>query len=147
MGPRRKIRLLVVEDNPAYLFLVQKAFGARKERMEWELSIARDGEEAIRLLFAEEKNSAPLPDLILLDWNLPKISGIEVLRQVKQHRKLKSIPILIFSSSEAAADIQDAYGNHANGYIVKPSEIDGLASIIEAIERFCFAVRLPEVVR
>jgi CheY-like chemotaxis protein len=71
-------------------------------------------------LFEEEKTDEPLPDLILLDWHLPKISGSELLRRIKTHEKLHRIPILVFSSSTAESDIHDAYDNHANGYITKP---------------------------
>src|ERR1035438_2850393 len=123
MGNGRTIRLLVVEDDPAYLNLVQRAFTARGETR-WELTVVKDGEEALRLLFEEDDENFPLPDLILLDWNLPKISGYDVLRRVKQHRKLRRIPILVFSTSEADDDIHDAYDCHANGYITKPGDID-----------------------
>ena len=98
--------------------------------------MARDGEEAVQLLLRNEP-TAPLPDLILLDWNLPKISGDEVLRRVKQHPDLRKIPILVFSSSDADADILSAYANHANGYITKPADYDALEAIVETIERFC----------
>ena len=101
------IRLLVVEDNEAYLYLIQKAFSSRDD-VRWQLAIARDGEAAIQLLFEEEKADEPLPDLILLDWHLPKISGSALLRRIKEHEKLHRIPILVFSSSEAESDIHDA---------------------------------------
>ena len=81
----RTIRLLVVEDNPAYLYLIQNAFGHRSEQTRWELTVATDGEEALHILFEEETKSVPLPDLILLDWNLPNVSGGEVLQRVKQY--------------------------------------------------------------
>jgi chemotaxis family two-component system response regulator Rcp1 len=88
------------------------------------------------------------PDLILLDWNLPKIDGNEVLRRVKQHQRLRRIPVLVFSSSEADTDVHEAYDNHANGYITKPWTIDVLAATVEAIELFWTATaRLPKVVR
>jgi chemotaxis family two-component system response regulator Rcp1 len=141
------IRLLVVEDNEAYLYLIQKAFSSRDEVM-WQLTVAHDGEEAIRLLFKEEKAHEPLPDLILLDWHLPGISGSELLRRMKAHEKLHRIPILVFSSSDAESDIHDAYDNHANGYITKPVGADVLAQIVETIEQFWVAVaRLPKAIR
>ena len=141
------IRLLVVEDNEAYLYLIQKAFSSRDEVM-WQLTVAHDGEEAIRLLFDEEKADEPLPDLILLDWHLPGISGSELLRRMKAHEKLRRIPILVFSSSDAESDIHDAYDNHANGYITKPVGADVLAQIVETIEQFWVAVaRLPKAIR
>jgi CheY-like chemotaxis protein len=142
----RLIRLLVVEDNPAYLYLVQKAFRDRGEQTRWEVTTAKDGAEAIRLLFKEENDRSPLPDLVLLDWNLPKVSGDEVLRRVKEHPKLLRIPVLVFSSSEADDDIHAAYDNHANGYITKPGTAEALEAVVETIERFWIAIaRLPKV--
>jgi CheY-like chemotaxis protein len=116
----RTIRLLVVEDNPAYQYLVQKAFSDRGEQIRWALTVAVDGEQALHFLFEEENKNEPLPDLILLDWSLPIISGGEVLQRVKQHQQLRKIPVLVFSSSDADNDILTAYDNHANGYITKP---------------------------
>jgi CheY-like chemotaxis protein len=144
----RTIRLLVVEDDPGYLYLIQDAFDARAQQTRWALTTAKDGEEALRLLFQDEQESAPLPDLILLDWNLPRVTGGEVLRRVKQHRLLRRIPVLVFSSSEADTDIEAAYDNHANGYVTKPGSAEALAAIVETIERFWIAVaQLPRVPR
>src|SRR5580704_16649738 len=120
MSSTRIIRLLVVEDSPGYLHLVTSAFSDRGEEIRWELTTAKDGEEALALLLDEENNNSPLPDLILLDWNLPKVTGSEVLRRIKQDQKLLRIPVLVFSTSEAEADVHAAYDNHANGYIAKP---------------------------
>jgi two-component system, chemotaxis family, response regulator Rcp1 len=143
----RTIRLLVVEDNPAYLYLIQKAFSGRMEQTRWELTVATDGEEALHVLFEKENKSAPLPDLILLDWNLPKLSGGEVLQRVKQHQQLRRIPVLVLSASEADRDIHAAYDNHANGFITKPWGDEALSATVEAIERFWVALRLPKVLR
>jgi chemotaxis family two-component system response regulator Rcp1 len=144
----RTIRLLVVEDDPGYQYLIQDAFGARGNQTRWDLTTAKDGEEALHILFEDEQGSAALPDLILLDWNLPKVTGAEVLRRVKQHRQLRRIPVLVFSSSEADKDVEAAYDNHANGYVTKPGSSDALAAIVETIERFWIAVaQLPTVLR
>jgi two-component system, chemotaxis family, response regulator Rcp1 len=141
------IRLLVVEDNEAYLYLIEKAFRSREE-IRWELTLAQDGEQAVKLLFEEEATNAPLPDLILTDWNLPKISGSELLQRIKKHERLRKIPVLIFSSSDADKDVHDAYDNHANGYITKPDSAKMLAQIVETIEQFWVAVaKLPKVLR
>jgi two-component system, chemotaxis family, response regulator Rcp1 len=143
----RTIRLLVVEDSPSFQYLIREAFGARGDIL-WELIVANDGEEAVRLLFEEENENIPLPNLILLDWNLPKIDGSEVLRRIKQHPRLLRIPVLVFSSSEAYEDIHAAYDNHANGYITKPASGEALADIVETIERFWIAIaQLPKVTR
>jgi chemotaxis family two-component system response regulator Rcp1 len=147
MGEVRTIRLLVVEDSRAYLHLIQMAFRGRHENVRWDLTVAEDGEQALGLLFAEEAQSAPLPDLILLDWNLPKVSGDEVLRRIKEHSQLGRIPVLVFSSSERDGDIHTAYGHHANGYITKPGTLAILEALVETIERFWCAVQLPKVVR
>lgn len=141
------IRLLVVEDSEAYLYLIQKAFSSR-EGIHWELTVANDGEQAVKVLFGEERTNAPLPDLILLDWNLPKVSGSELLQRLKKHEKLRKIPVLVFSSSDADRDIHDAYDNHANGYITKPSSVEVLAQIVETIEEFWISVaKLPKTLR
>jgi CheY-like chemotaxis protein len=141
----RTVRLLVVEDSDAYLYLVQDAFSDR-ERFAWQLTVARDGEQALAILFSEEEKTAPLPHIILLDWNLPKVNGYEVLRRIKQHEKLRRIPVLVFSSSEADRDIHQAYDNHANGYIVKPGSADALTAVVEAIELFWIAIaQLPKL--
>jgi two-component system, chemotaxis family, response regulator Rcp1 len=148
MPSPRTIRLLVVEDDEAYLYLIKKAFSVPTEKTRWELTVATDGQEALDLLFKNENGDAALPDLILLDWKLPKVNGDEVLRQVKQHEKLRKMPVLVFSSSQADKDIHEAYGGHANGYITKPADINMLSKIVEAIEQFWIAVaQIPKVVR
>jgi len=132
----RKVRMLVIEDNDSYAYLIQRAFRGRKGETEWELSVAKDGMEAVRLLFEEEQEHYPLPDMILLDWKLPGLSGDEVLRRTKEHEKLRKIPVLIFSTSDQEEDIHAAYGAHANGYIVKPADPVKLEMIAENIEHF-----------
>ena len=144
MAGVRIVRLLVVEDDPGYQYLVQRAFTDRGKEARWELTIAKDGEEALHVLFEEECESTCLPDLILLDWNLPKVSGNEVLRRVKRDQDLRKIPVLVFSSSTSDMDIRAAYEEHANGYIVKPSGIDALDAIVERIEEFWFRFCLRE---
>lgn len=147
MAPR-VIRLLVVEDSSAYRDLVQMAFRELGGQTRWEIATAKDGKEALELLFAEQTNQEPLPDLVLLDWNLPKVSGNEVLTRLKEHPKLRQIPVLIFSSSDADADIYAAYGNYANGYIKKPGSLDALTNMVETIEHFWTTVaQIPKVTR
>ena len=138
------VRLLVVEDDPGYRYLVQRAFGHRGQEIRWELTIARDGEEALHALFDDGRESVFLPDLILLDWNLPKVGGDEVLRRVKRHEALRRIPVLVFSSSTSDKDMRAAYEEHANGYIVKPGGLDALDAVVEGIERFWFKFRLRD---
>jgi CheY-like chemotaxis protein len=102
VGEPRVVRLLVVEDNEAYAYLIKKAFSYRKDLTRWELTLAEDGEQAVRILFAEEQAHAPLPEIILLDWKLPKISGNEVLQRLKEHPELRRIPVLVFSTSSGS---------------------------------------------
>lgn len=144
MLPQRTIRLLVIEDNPAYRYLIQAAFAERGVQTHWQTALAKDGEEAMHVLFDEK---SPLPDVILLDWNLPKVSGGNVLHRLKEHRTMRRIPVLVFSSSEADRDIQDAYDGHANGYVRKPDSVRALTDVVETIERFCTTVQLPKVIR
>jgi CheY-like chemotaxis protein len=148
VGNLRTIRLLVVEDDPAYLYLIRKAFSGRSEQTRWELTTAVDGQQAVHILFEEEVENIALPDLVLLDWKLPKVSGIEVLRKLKQHEKLRRIPVLVFSSSSEHTDIHAAYDDYANGYITKPSGFETLAAIVESIEQFwAKAAQIPKATR
>ena len=97
------------------------------------------------MLFDREQHHIPLPELILLDWNLPKVSGSEVLRRMKKHKTLRRIPVIVFSASDADSDIHAAYDSHANGYIVKPSSSQ-LQMIVETIGQFWGALaRLPRI--
>ncbi len=136
----RPVRLLVVEDSFQYLQLIREAFLNRKGAHQWDLQVAEDGEKALQIIMDEEKLGDFVPDIILLDWNLPKVSGSEVLQRVKAHEELRKIPILVFSTSEAERDIHEAYGHHANGYITKPMDLDVLYQIAEAIEAFWVAI-------
>lgn len=136
MTNQRTVRLLVVEDDPSYRYLIEKAFSLRRQSVSWEIAVVEDGEAAIRVLFEEQENNTPLPQLILLDWHLPRVKGMEVLQRAKQHEKLRRIPVLVFSSSKAEGDIKDAYSRHANGYLVKPDGADLLAALVGVVEEF-----------
>ena len=89
MPSPRTLRILVVEDDPAYLYLIRRALSQRLENIRWELTIAEDGARALSILFDEEASDKPLPELVLLDWNLPKVTGTEVLRRAKEHENLR----------------------------------------------------------
>ncbi len=136
----RAVRLLVVEDSAAYLQLIKEAFINRGGAHKWELSVATDGEQALSLLLNTRGKDSFAPDIILLDWNLPRVSGSEVLQQVKSHTELRKIPVLVFSSSDAERDVHEAYGHHANGYITKPRDLNVLFQVAEAIEAFWVAI-------
>jgi CheY-like chemotaxis protein len=148
MRPLRTIRLLVVEERFRVSLSCSEGVCRPQEKFRWKLSIAQDGQTALDVVFGEEAESDPLPDLVLLDWNLPKVTGSEVLRRIKDHSKLRRMPVLVFSSSEAEGDVHTAYDSHANGYITKPRTAEALEAVMESLERFWIAIaRLPKVAR
>lgn len=140
----RPIEILLVEDNEGDIILTQTAFEDAK--IINNMHVARDGEEALAFLNQEgEFANVVKPDLILLDLNLPKLDGREVLDKVKNHESLRTIPVVVLSSSEAEQDIAKSYQLHANSYIVKPIDLDQFISVIEAVENFWFSVvTLPD---
>jgi chemotaxis family two-component system response regulator Rcp1 len=112
-----------------------------------ELHVVSDGNEAMEFLQRSTKyKDAHRPDLILLDWNLPKKSGHEVLSTIKSDPDLKTIPVIVFSNSEADKDIMEAYSLHANSFIAKPVDFEKFSRAIRSIEEFWFEiVKLPPV--
>ena len=137
------IEILLVEDNPGDIRLTKEAFNECKVYNN--LHTVVDGEEAMAFLLREGKYSdSPRPDLILLDLNLPKKDGREVLRDLKSDENLKSIPVVILTTSQDEEDILRAYGLNANCYICKPIDLDQFSKIIKAIEDFWLSiVKLP----
>ena len=144
LAEARPVEILLVEDNPGDVLLTQEAFKRAKIRNN--LVVAPDGEVALKILAKEEGyEDAKTPDLILLDLNLPKFNGKEVLEKVKSSDKLKRIPIVVLSSSKAEQDINQSYDLHANSYVPKPIDIQKLAAIVQSIESFWFSVvQLPK---
>jgi CheY-like chemotaxis protein len=139
----RPVRILLVEDNPADVRLTQEAL--KDAKVKNDLFIARDGEEAVDFLFKREPfTDAVTPDLILLDLNLPKKSGQEVLEEIKQVEATRHIPVVILTTSQAEEDIVKSYGLHANCYVNKPVDFNQFLRIIHSIEDFWLSVvRLP----
>jgi CheY-like chemotaxis protein len=139
----KSLEILLVEDNKGDIGLIEEFFKDAKIRIN--LHVEEDGEEAIRFLCGEDKFlGSPRPDLILLDWNLPKKDGHEVLKEIKGNSNLKSIPVIILTTSSAEKDILGAYDLHANAYIVKPIDFDDFMKVIGSIEDFWLeAVTLP----
>ena len=137
------IEILLVEDNPGDIRLTREAF--KECKVYNNLHTVVDGEAAMAFLHREgEYEDAPCPDLILLDLNLPKKDGREVLREIKTDENLKSIPVVILTTSQAEEDILRAYGLNANCYICKPIDLDQFSKIIRAIEDFWLSiVKLP----
>ena len=139
----RPIEILLVEDNAGDVRLVKEAFEENKFLNN--LYVARDGVEAMKFLHKEgEYANAVRPDLILLDLNLPKKDGREVLAEVKVDEDLKRIPVVIMTISKAEEDILKTYNLHANCYITKPIDLDQFIKVVKSVESFWLAiVELP----
>jgi chemotaxis family two-component system response regulator Rcp1 len=137
------IEVLLVEDSPGDVRLTREALKDAKVRIN--LHIARDGAEAMAFLKNEgEYTQVPRPDLILLDLNLPKKDGREVLKEIKESEVLKSIPVVILTTSASDADILRSYLLHANCYITKPVDLKGFLTVVKSIDNFWLSVvKLP----
>lgn len=132
--------ILLVEDNPMDVDLTQRAFARRK--LLNPLQVARDGEAALEYLKTWGGNQ-PLPVVVLLDINLPKVSGLEVLRHLKTHPKMRTVPVIMLTSSAEDGDIQEAYQSGANSYIVKPVDFDKFLEVAERIDLYWNVINLP----
>lgn len=139
------MKILLVEDNPADVGLVEEAF--RDGKFEHELHVAENGVLALDFLKRQGKfELAPAPDIILLDLNLPKKDGREVLEEVKGDVVLRKIPVIVLTTSDDEVDVNKAYGLHANCYLTKPVDVDDFLHKIRAIEDFWLTfVRLPNM--
>ncbi|NTU41601.1 MAG: response regulator [Nitrospirales bacterium] len=139
----RPIEILLVEDNPGDVRLTQENFKDSKIRNN--LHVAVDGVEAMAFLRREGKYANEVrPDLILLDLNLPRKDGREVLADIKEDPNLRTIPVVVLTISKAEADILRAYNLHANCYITKPIDLEQFSKIVTSIEDFWLSiVRLP----
>lgn len=138
------IEVLLVEDSPGDVRLTQEAF--REANPSVHLHVAADGMEAMAFLQKQGTHvNAPRPDLILLDLNLPKMDGREVLAHIKDNDSLKLIPTVILTTSDAEADIVKSYQLRANCYLTKPVQLDAFESLIKSINDFWLTkVRLPQ---
>jgi chemotaxis family two-component system response regulator Rcp1 len=135
------IEILLVEDNPADVRLTMEAL--KETRVRNRLHVARDGVEAMAFLTSR---TMPRPDLILLDLNLPRKDGREVLQEVKQDEALRHIPVVILTTSQAEQDILHSYRLSANAFVTKPVEIDQFFQVFRAMERFWLeVVKLPRL--
>lgn len=139
----RPIEILLVEDNPGDVRLTLEAL--KESKVLNNLNVVGDGVDALAFLRREGKHAnAPYPDLILLDLNLPKKNGIEVLSEIKEDPKLRRIPIVILTVSKDEEDILKSYDLHANCYITKPVNLDQFMKIVKSIEEFWLTiVKLP----
>jgi CheY-like chemotaxis protein len=132
--------ILLVEDNPMDVDLTRRAFTRRKVASV--IQVARDGEEALLWLKRWEMGE-PIPILILLDLKLPKVDGLEVLRQLKTHPQFRTIPVVILSTSGEDSDIQVAYQEGANSYIVKPVDFDRFMQIVDHVQTYWCTLNIP----
>jgi len=129
------IEILLVEDNPGDVRLTKEALKDAKVRNT--LHVVMDGVEALSFLRKQGKYAAvPVPDLILLDLNLPKKNGREVLEEIKQDDGLRHIPVVILTTSQAERDIAESYRLHANAYVTKPVDLEQFLTVVKSIEQF-----------
>jgi two-component system, chemotaxis family, response regulator Rcp1 len=137
------IEILLVEDNPGDARLTLEAL--KEGRVLNHLTVINDGAEALAYLRRQGQDSnSSQPDLILLDLNLPKKDGREVLAEIKSDENLKNIPVIVLTTSAAPEDVKKAYGNHANCYITKPVDLDQFLKVVQSIESFWLSlVKLP----
>lgn len=143
MNTEKAIEILLVEDNPGDVRLTLEALKAGK--IHNKVFVLTDGEQAVEYL--KRRNgfeNRPLPGLILLDLNLPKLSGREVLEIIKEDNELKHIPVIILTTSKAEDDILKSYQHHANCYITKPVDFEQFSVVIKKLEDFWFSiVKIP----
>lgn len=137
------IEVLLIEDNPGDIRLFEEALKISQSNIH--LTVVRDGEQAINFFHKEHLlEETLLPDLILLDLNLPRKSGHEVLEFLKSDPQNRRIPVIVLTSSQAPDDIQEAYKNHANCYIVKPVQLNDFFQVVKTLEQFWFTqAQLP----
>jgi CheY-like chemotaxis protein len=129
----KDVRILLVEDNPDDIELTLRAF--KKHNLTNDIIIARDGEEALDILFQRGKDIAEhqQPDLVLLDLKLPKVNGLDVLRQVKSHPETKIIPVVILTSSKEEKDLVESYRLGVNSYIRKPVNFEKFIEVVKQL--------------
>ena len=132
--------ILLVEDNPMDVDLTKRAFARR--RLANPLRIARDGEEALAYI-AQWEVGQPLPVVILLDLKLPKVDGLDVLRQIKAHPQLCAVPVVILTTSAETSDVETAYTLGANSYIQKPVDFDSFLEVAGQIELYWIVLNTP----
>jgi two-component system response regulator len=135
----KRIEILMVEDSPSDVLITREAIDQAK--LINGLHVVDDGVEAMAFLRKEGRYAdVPRPDLVLLDWNLPRKSGREVLAEIKSDESLKMIPVVVLTSSKDEADVLKAYGLHANCYITKPVDFSSFVELVRSINHFWFTV-------
>jgi two-component system, chemotaxis family, response regulator Rcp1 len=130
----RPVHLLIIEDNPGDVRLLEEAFDELRANVQ--IQVAKDGAEGIQFIARASQNKNGTPDLILLDLNLPKVSGHEVLAKIKSDPHTRHIPVIVLTSSRAESDVHRAYQSHANAYLRKPSTLEGLLNTARDVKNF-----------
>ena len=143
---KKEIHILLVEDNEGDILLTLEAL--REAKVHNEINVVRDGEAALQYMKKEgQYKNAETPDLVLLDINLPKMDGIEVLEQLKSDEHLRVIPIVMLTTSDSEKDIFQSYQSHANCYITKPVNFENFIEVIQTIKDFWInIVKLPKII-
>ncbi len=143
MNPSRIIDILLIEDDPGDVLITREAFEHNKIKNT--LHVARDGEQGMDFLYRRGAyRDAPRPELILLDLNLPKYDGRQLLEKIKSDPDLRHIPVVVLTTSSAEDDIARSYQLHANAYVTKPVDLDQFMSAVRQIDEFFVQiVRLP----
>lgn len=135
---RRPFEILLIEDNPADVEITLEAF--RRSRSDTHVSVSRDGEDALDFLFQQGRyargQNAPRPDMILLDLNLPRLSGLELLELIKRHESLREIPVIVLTTSDRDEDVRRCYRLGANSYLTKPVQFDECVKLVAAIQHY-----------
>jgi CheY-like chemotaxis protein len=134
--------ILLVEDNPADIIITQRAM--KESGLEIDLMVVRDGQEAVDFLLAELRtgNPHPRPDLILLDLNLPRLAGREVLERIRQHNGLRPVPVVVLTTSNRQEDVEQMYRAGANTYIQKPTDFGRFVEVLRTIHHYWLGTAL-----
>lgn len=142
--PSKKLRILLVEDNPDDVVIAERSLKKGNMSEKSDLSVVNDGQAALDFLHRRgDYGDAPRPDLILLDLNLPKIDGHEVLEEIKKNENLRRIPVIVLTISEREEDMVKAYNSGASGYITKPPSSAEFAKVIETVLDYWRISELP----
>lgn len=137
----KTLNILLVEDNPDYRELILKYFNENSDPG-CNIFTASDGEETLDFLSASKSGKSPVPNLIILDTILPKISGMEVLKKIKNNKEFKMLPVIILSTSAQQDDINDAYGHGANSYVCKPVKFEDFVKTMSEIRKYWLSTNI-----